>query len=210
MSNRSRLIRLGLAAGLVWLGWAGWRQVQGDDGMMLLYFLAVGAVAGLLVVKFLLPALGDALGNLVFSSGEKITSDENYKAVSLAAQGEYEAALAEYEKLLRLRPGNTQYVAEAARLCAERLGRPGRAVELLRQSLEGGGLLPDEDAFLRFRLAHVQELQLEDLAAARRTLEEIVGRHPQTRHSANARHKLSLLDQAEYKQRTGTTPPPEG
>lgn len=208
MNKRSLLIRAGLFTGLVWLAWAGWKRVEGSEGMMLAYVLAVGAAAGFLAVRYVLPLLGDIIGNFVFSSGEKITSDENYKALSLAAQGDYEGALAEYERLLGVKPTNSMYVWEMARLCAERLHQPDRAIRLLHKHLESRPWSPDEDAFLRSRLAGLYQEHRQDFSAARAVLEDLIRRHPQTRHSANATHQLADLDHAQQKHLASFQPPP--
>ena len=57
----------------------------------------------------------------------------------------------------------------------------------------------DDGAFLLFRVVEVQTNHLHDFTAARSTLERVIASYPNTRHSANAHHKITELEQVEFK-----------
>lgn len=198
MSRKSilRLCGLGLAG---WLAFSGWERVKGDDLLTLLYFIILGLVIGLLVVIYVLPRFGDAMGNLVYSSGEQIQPAKRSQATELLAQGDFEGAIKEHEKSLAADPGQSFIVAEIAKICAERLGDPSRARQVLEKNLAAHQWPEDEAIFLRFRLAHLHLHHLQDPTTARTLLEALITEFPNTRHIANARHKLSEVNEAEYK-----------
>lgn len=199
--NRPLIIRLGLALLFLVLAKVAWdRMMRADDGMKLVYFIALGAGAGFIFVKYVLPRFGDALGTLVFSSGEEVHQDEGLKAAAKLAQGDYEGAIAEHEKTLAKDPVQTFPAAEIAKICAEKLHDPQRALQVLLKHQSSRDWAEDDAAFLRFRLAELHAAHRHDVAAARNVLEQIIADFPNTRHSANANHKIHELEQAEYKQ----------
>jgi hypothetical protein len=112
--NSKFILRLCAIALVLWLLKMGWDRVEGDDGMMLVYFFTVGLAVGLLIVKYVLPAFGDAVGTMVYSSGEKVQPTESHKAAAKVAQGDYEGAIAEHEKSLSADPSQTYPIAEIA------------------------------------------------------------------------------------------------
>ena len=180
-----------------------WQQVKtANEIAKLLFFLAVGAGGGLWAVKSFIPWLGDALGTFFYSSGEEVQVDESMRAAAKLAQGDYEGAMAEWEKRLASHPGEAQPVSEIAKIHSDRLGDADAAVGVLTRHLAGRAWEPDDAAFLMFRLAEVHAEKRRDFAAAREVLEQVVARFPNTRHSANAHHKLNEVDQAEFKRMT--------
>lgn len=199
--NRTLIIRLGAALLFLVLAKVVWnRMMRADDGMMLVYVIALGAIAGFLFVKYVLPWFGDAVGTLVFSSGEEVRQDEGLKAAAKLAQGDYEGAIAEHEKTLAKDPAQTFPAADIAKICAEKLHDPQRALQGLLKHQASRAWAEDDAAFLRFRVAELHATHLHDLAAAKGVLEQIIADFPNTRHSANANHKVHELEQAEYKQ----------
>lgn len=197
--NRKFILRLCLLGLVLWLAKAGWDRVEGNDGMMLVYFCGAGLVIGLLIVIYVLPAFGDAIGTLVYSSGEKIQPRESHQAAAKAAQGDYEGAIAEHEKSLVADPSQTYHIAEIAKICAEKLHDPQRALQVIQKHLKAREWSEEDSAFLHFRMADVHWHQRGDFAAARQVLEHIITLFPNTRHSANAHHKLKEVEQAEYR-----------
>ncbi|HEY1082646.1 MAG TPA: hypothetical protein VGE29_10310 [Prosthecobacter sp.] len=199
--NRTLIIRLGAALLFLVLAKVAWdRMMRADDGMKLVYFIALGAGVGFLFVKYVLPWFGDKVGTLVFSSGEEVRQDAGLRAAAKLAQGDYEGAIAEHEKTLAKDPAQTFPAAEIAKICAEKLHDPQRSLQVLLKHQASRAWAEDDAAFLRFRIAELHATHLHDLASARSVLEQIIADFPNTRHSANANHKVHELEQAEYKQ----------
>ena len=48
------------------------------------------------------------------------------------------------------------------------------------------------------RITEVYTTHLHDFGAARDMLEQVIGNFPNTRHSANAHHKITEVEQAEF------------
>lgn len=197
--NRALIIRLSLVVFALILLLMGWKKVKGDDGMTLMYFMGLGLIAGFLVVKYVLPWLGDTLGTIIFSSGEKVQATGNAKAAAKLAQGDYKGAIAEHEKSLEKDPLQSFSVAEIAKIYADRLEDPASALKILLQQLAAHPWSTDDAAFLSFRLVDLHAHHFKDYTAARQTLEKIMMDFPNTRHSANARHRLNEVEQMEFK-----------
>lgn len=197
--NRTLIIRLCLIALFLLLARWAWNKVQDDVGMMLVYFIGLGVIGGVLFVLYVLPWFGDAVGNVVFSSGEEIRVNDGAKAAAKLAQGDYEGAIAEHEKALANDPVQSFTVAEIAKICAEKLKDPQRALKVLQTHLADTPWPADDTAFLRFRLVDLYLEHLHDFEKARTELGKIAGDFSGTRHSANAHHKLGEVDQAEFK-----------
>jgi outer membrane protein assembly factor BamD (BamD/ComL family) len=73
------------------------------------------------------------------------------------------------------------------------------AIQVLTNHLQSREWSVDDAAFLLFRVVEVQTNHLHDFAAARSTLEQVIAGYPNTRHSANAHHKITELEQVEFK-----------
>ena len=194
------LIRLCLVALIILGAVLGWQALDKDNpGTQFIYMITVGVIAGLAAVKYLIPWIGDAMGTFFFSSGEQIVMDDNMKAVAKLAQGDYEGAIAEYEKIAKEKPDDSFPVAEIAKIYSEKMGDPRRALTFLQSRLEAKAWEQDAAAFLMFRMVDIQSEKLKDLQAAHDLLEEVIANFPNTRHSANANHKLHEVEQAQYK-----------
>lgn len=198
--QRGTILRLGLFGVLALLAWTGWLRVRGDDAMTFVYVVAVGVVAGLLVVKYFLPWLGDAVGTALFSSGEMVGDDPSLKAAAKLAQGDYEGAIAEHEKTLAENPAQVFPVGEIAKICADKLNDPARALRVLQERLAAQEWKEDDAAFLRFRMVDIQLDKLRDFAAAKTLLEGIIQDYPETRHRANAYHRVHEVEEMEMKE----------
>ena len=196
--NTSLIIRLAITALVVILVCLFWTWIT-DPIMQLIYVLVVGSVVGVFGVKYLIPWLGDAAGTFIYSSGEEVEQDERMKASAKLAEGDFEGAIGEYEKLLKSKPEDTFAIAEAAKVYAQRLDDPERALAFIQRHLAGREWPEDEAAFLMFRLVDIHMEQQKDYDKAREVLNDIVARYPNTRHSANARHRITEVEQAQYK-----------
>ncbi|HCN79375.1 MAG TPA: hypothetical protein DIT13_19610 [Verrucomicrobiales bacterium] len=207
--QRTAIIRICVLAFLALLAWWGWLKVRGDDAMTFVYVIAVGAAAGFLVVKYVVPWFGDAVGTALFSSGEMVGEDASMKAAAKLAQGDYEGAIAEHEKSLAENPAQVFPVGEIAKICADKLNDPARALRVLRERLAGQEWKEDDAAFLRFRMVDIQLEKLRDYAAAKTLLEGIIQDYPDSRHRANAYHRVNEVEQMEMKEamsRRGQSP----
>lgn len=196
----SVIIRLCVVALIILAIVIGWQSIDKDNpGTQLIYMIVVGVIGGLAGVKYLIPWIGDTLGTFFFSSGEKIAMDDNAKAAARLAQGDYEGAISEYEKIAKEKPDDFFPVAEIAKIHADKLGDPRKALAFLQQRLESQGWPEDAAAFLMFRMVDLYADRLKDYQAAHDLLEQVISSFPNTRHSANAHHKLHEVEQAQFK-----------
>ena len=193
--TRICIVLLAAIVGLLLYRWI----MQASDGMKLVGFILLGGGGGILAVKYLLPWIGDAIGESMYSSGEQLEQDGLMKAAACISQGDFEGALAHYQAMIEEKPEDPFPAAEMAKVHAERLGDPQTAIEVLTNHLQSREWSVDDGAFLLFRVVEVQTNHLHDFPAARATLEKVIASYPNTRHSANAHHKITELDQAEFK-----------
>ena len=170
------------------------------DGIKLVFVILMGLAGGLLAVKYFIPWLGDMMGEAMFSSGEKVEQDHMTKAAARIAQGDYPGAIEQYESMLSEKPDDPFPVAEIAKMHAERLHDPQAALKVLEEHLQSKDWPVDDAAFIMFRIADVHLTHRHDFETARDMLEQIIGNFPNTRHSANAHHRMSELEQLQYKQ----------
>jgi len=186
-----RLVVIGLIG--VFLAWLV-RRLQGvDPGTTFVIVLFVGAGLGVLAAKVILPRIGDAVGAFFYAPGGVLITDEATKGAVKLAQGDYAGAIAEYEAELKQKPDDTLAIGEIAKIHAERLNDPETALSFLRAQLASRSWPPDEAAFLMFRIAGIRADVMKDFAGAQAALEQVIATFPDTRHSANARHKLKEL-----------------
>ena len=140
------------------------------------------------------------MGSFLYTSSEEAEVDDGMKAAAKMAQGDYEAAIEEYEKLARENPMDCHPVAEIAKIYSERFHDHPKALQVLRKHLESREWPVDDAAFLMFRIADIYADRLHDYDTAHDILEEIIANFPNTRHSANAHHRLNEVDQAKFKE----------
>ena len=198
--NRQLVIRICLILLAVLLIFLLWESVKdGSDGVKLVFVILMGGLGGILMVKFFIPWLGDLMGEAVFSSGEEVEQDSMTKAAACIAQGDYKGAIEHYEKMLEDKPDDPFPVAEIAKVNAERLHDPQAALQALEEYLQSKDWPVDDAAFIMFRIADVHLTHRHDFEAARDMLEQVIGNFPNTRHSANAHHKMSEIEQMQYK-----------
>jgi tetratricopeptide (TPR) repeat protein len=184
-----------------WKAWGDTAEGVTTNGVMykLLSCLVLAIIAGIFTVMVLLPKLGDAVGTVMYSSGEEVTADERMKAAAKMAQGDYEGAIAEYKKMAQEKPDDPFPISEIAKIHADKLEDPGAALTFLQGHLEAREWTEEHAAFLMFRIADIH-LQQREYDAAKDILEQVVGNFPGTRHSANAKHKINEIEQAHFKE----------
>lgn len=165
----------------------------------LISIIGLAVIGGGYIVTVLLPKLGDAMGTAMLSSGEEVTPDEGRKAAAKMAAGDYEGAIEEYEAMMKEKPDDPFPVYEIAKVLAEKLEEPDRALAFLRENLETRTWSEDDTAFLMFRMIDMH-MGRHELDSAKAILEQVIGTFPGTRHSANANHKIHEIEQIQFKE----------
>lgn len=193
--------------GLVWLAFVTFWHVasvlQEGEGVEAVgsvigpFLLAVvlAVVAAVFLALTVVPAIGQRIGSYFYNPDEEIEPDPHSPAIAKYAQGDYEGAIREYERLLESVPDDLQAASEIARIAGERLGDYPRAAACLEKALEVEHG-QEETAHLAFRLVDLYEKHLDDHPRAVALLEQIIETMPETRHSANARHRLKEIGEA--------------
>lgn len=178
-----------------------WNTPDWQDNPMypLISIITLAIVGGVFFVTVLLPKFGDAVGTVMYSSGEEVEQDESMKAVALVAKGDYHGAIKEYEKMMANKPEDPFPVSEIAKIYTEKLHAPDQALVILQENLEGRDWTEENAAFLMFRLSDLH-MASHNYDAAKDILEQVAGNFPGTRHSGNARHKINELEQLQYKE----------
>ncbi|MEO1843444.1 MAG: hypothetical protein ABGZ37_04120, partial [Akkermansiaceae bacterium] len=73
------------------------------------------------------------------------------------------------------------------------LESPDAAITTLREALESFEWRANDAAFFMFRLVELYEKEKQDLATSVSILQQVVEIFPETRHAANATHRLREL-----------------
>ncbi|MEI6535537.1 MAG: hypothetical protein WCN98_09375 [Verrucomicrobiaceae bacterium] len=172
---------------------------QSNPIIPLIAVIVLAVVGGTFFALVILPKFGDAVGTVMYSSGEEITQDESMRAAAKMAAGDYHGAIEEFEKMLKNKPDDVFPISEIAKIHADKLHEPDKAINFLQEHIEGQEWTEDNAAFLMFRLADILAHK-QDFVAAHDMLEQVVGTFPGTRHSANAKHRINELEELEFKQ----------
>ncbi len=193
MSTKSIVFLLGAGVFALLVVRLAGRMQGSDPGMMAVVMLFGGTILGVLAIRFILPRLGDAVGAFFYMPGGSTTAAEPARGVALMEQGDYLGAVTEYEKALKENLGDLPAIAEIAKIRAERLNDPGAAVSFLETQLASRAWRPDDESFMRFRVAAIRSELMQDYTGAETALGQVIVKFPGTRHSANASHKLKEL-----------------
>lgn len=156
---------------------------------ILLTFLSAGLV-GIVFVVHLLPFFAHRVTHAVYDSAEMVERDVMHDARSLVAQGDYEGAIAAFRQAAAAEPLNRLPYVEIAKIYRENLGNPAAAIQTFRDALESQEWEIRDAAFFLFRLAEMYDELEGDRETAKAIMEQVVEQFPNTRHSANANHKL--------------------
>ncbi len=201
--NTRKIIHLCLLAlftfALLWI-WRHWKSWGNDKEVYkLLTILLVAVGGGILFITVILPKFGDAVGTMMYSSGEEVASNEGMKAAKKIASGDYLGAIQEYEIMMKDEPDDPFPVSEIAKIHAERLEDPATALAFLHEHLESKDWSEENASFLMFRMSDLL-LATHEFNSAKDILEQVVSNFPGTRHSANAKHKISEVELAQLKE----------
>ena len=172
------------------------KKIDGVEGqrifMGLLLTIGSCAVAGMFVWAYILPFLASRATGAIFEGGDIVEQDDPMRgARACLAQGDYDGAIAAFRKVTVEDPGNRLPWMEMAKIYKTNLEDPGGAAAVLREGLEAHEWEEEDAAFLMFRLSESYREDLEDGETARAILEQVIATFPETRHSANATHKIN-------------------
>ena len=162
-----------------------------------IYILVVALGGGVIVLKWVVPAIGDRLGETFYSAPEKAEQTATQKAMALVAQGEYHKALAAFGKILEENPTDRFAVMETAKIYQDKLGDVDAAAGVLESAIAGER--PDDDkCFFLVKLADLHATQRGDFSRAREVLDRLINTYPESHHAANAHHKLREFEEQEF------------
>ena len=156
---------------------------------ILLAFLCAG-VCGILFVIYVLPVIAHRMTHAVYDSAEEAEPDPMHDARSLLAQGDYDGAIEAFKLAAGQQPLNRVPWVEISKIQKDHQHDPMAAIQTIRTALEGQEWEINDAAFFLFRLAEMYDESANDRATAVTMLKQVIEQFPETRHSANARHKL--------------------
>lgn len=156
---------------------------------ILLMFLTAGLL-GIVFVVHVLPAIAHRFTHAVYDSAEMVEKDPMHDARSLVAQGEWEAAIDAFKIAAAADPLNRLPWVEIAKIQRDQLEDPAAAVATIRLALESQEWQVSDAAYFLFRLSELYDEGIADRTSAVSVLQQVIDEFPESRHSANARHKL--------------------
>jgi tetratricopeptide (TPR) repeat protein len=156
---------------------------------ILLAFLTAGLV-GIVFVIHVLPAIAHRFTHAVYDSAEMVEKDPMHDARAKVAQGDWDGAIEAFRAAAAADPLNRLPYVEIAKIQLDHLENAPAAVDTLRHAIEDQEWQENDAAYLMFRLAEIYETNLGDHTSAASIMQQVVEQFPETRHSANARHKL--------------------
>lgn len=170
---------------------------KGSPLLTFALFIATGIFTGFIVVSYVLPNIVQRASEEVYGSTEKVGAPSALsQAQANVAQGDWAQAIASYEQAATEDPDNRLPWVEIAMLQRERLEDPSLALQTLDAALERGGWRENDEAFFMFRKIEIHENDLNQHAQAVTLLREVMEKFPNTRHFANAMHKLHEMGES--------------
>ncbi len=170
------------------------KDIEGREGQktftgILLAFLTAGLV-GIVFVIHVLPAIAHRVTHAVYDSAEMVEKDPMHDARAKVAQGDWDGAIEAFRAAAAADPLNRLPYVEIAKIQLDQLEDPPAAVHTLRQAIEGQEWQENDAAYLMFRLAEIYDSKMDDRMSAGTIMQQVIDQFPESRHSANARHKL--------------------
>lgn len=156
---------------------------------LMLSFVTAG-YCGLVVVAYVLPALAHRATHAIYDSGEMVETDVMHDARALVAQGDWHGAIEAFREAAKELPGQRLPWVEIAKIQRENLEDPDAAIATMMYVLEHFEWQPSDAAYLLFRLAELYDEDKQDRNSAANIMQQVIAQFPETRHSANARHRL--------------------
>ena len=183
-----------LALGLgVWL-LSKWSSMDVISRFATFLLLTVGVA--LCFALFILPAIGEWVGNLFYSAPEEVEQDKYAEAASKIAQGDYEGAIKAYRQISKDEPDTRYPHVEIAKIQLENLDDVDTAIMTIQSALDSKEWPDNDTAYFMFRLSELYQQHKGDDETAKAFLRRVMEAFPETRHSANAHHKLNEIEQA--------------
>lgn len=155
-----------------------------------LMFLVLGLYAAGMFVTYILPEIVNTATREMYGSGAEVEDDPLHDARALFAQGDYEGAIEVYRSVAKQTPDDRFPWVEIAKIQNTNLDDPDAAIATLREGLESKEWSVNNAAFFMFRIAELFEKEKEDRETAVQLLQQVVELFPETRHAANATHRL--------------------
>jgi len=175
----------------------GWKPQGVSSGAKILVgivlILVVATYAAIVFGVYMLPNLVHRFTHMFYGSAEEVEVDPMHDARVFLARGDYEAAIAAYRAVALAQPENRFPWIEIAKIQHDKLEDPDASIGTLRTALESREWRVNDMAFFMFRLAELYEVDKEDKPRSVSILEQVVELFPETRHSANATHRLREL-----------------
>ena len=201
MSN-TKIITLNLLIALVaiycwWMftNWATWDQ-ESEVGLQFVSVMGLTILGGILFVLFVLPRIGESIGAFFYSAPAKIEPDAFTKAAAKVTQGDYEGAIEAYREIALDEPDNRFPIIEIAKIQQDHLDNVDAAITTLEGAVESKEWPINDATFFIFRIQDLYLTEKNDEARAKELLQLVIEKFPDTRHSANAHHKLNEINQA--------------
>jgi hypothetical protein len=176
------------------------RPADQQNGILIILELIVMAgLGGVLVVTWLLPALGDSVSEAMIGSGEKVEETPRSVAAAKLAAGDYEGAIKELQQQELNHPADRYPVLEIARIYRDKMDDSNSATLTLHTALVSREWPIEDETILRLRLAEFLAADRKDFAGAREQIESIIQQHPGTPQAGAATTQLRALEEQEYR-----------
>lgn len=172
-----------------------------DPTQTIIYFgsiVLVGCVLGAIAALHLLPAFGEWAGGFLFNPSVEVEKDPHASAMALMAKGDFVEAIEEYRRIFDADTSDTLALTEMARIYCDKLGDPESGATVLETAL-AHEWAPEQSALLCNRLADIYLNYFKDADRARAVLQQIAETMPNTKHAANAVHRLHEIDRLALK-----------
>lgn len=155
--------------------------------------LLAAIAGGIIIAVTALPVLGEKIGQLIYGAPDDSAHDPFFLAHSMIEDGDYVEAISFYRQALAADPDDTAAIEGIADVQTKYLGETAVAIEGLELQLQKHWP-PDEEAFLKCKLAEIHARYEQNMPRARELLVEVIEAYPDTVASRNALHLLEELE----------------
>lgn len=158
--------------------------------------MLAGTYLGIMFVLYILPAITDKATSAVLDSGEFVERDPLHDARAAYARGDYQDAIGVYRSVMADDPFNRLPWVEIAKIQHDNLEDIPASVDTLREALEANEWPINDAAYFMGRLSDVYLNDLDDQESCLSILTQMIEIFPETRHAANATHKINEIKRA--------------